>query len=128
MVEQIGFESPTILVRDNDALYTREFNEVLMREGVKPYPLPIKAPLMNAHIERWIKSLKVECLDHFIPIGGDHLDYLISEYIEHYHHERSHQGIGNRLIIMNEKAMPKDGEIKCDTRLGGLLRHYHRAA
>ncbi len=57
---------------------------------------------MNAHIERWIKSRKNECLDHFIPVDGQHLDYLIPEYVEHYHHERPHQGIGNRPI-MNDR-------------------------
>jgi len=127
MVKQLGLQPPTILVRDNDVLYSREFNEVLLREGMKPYPLPIKAPLMNAHIERWIKSLKTECLDHFIPVGGKHLDFLISEYVEHYHYERPHQGIGNRPI-MNDGSPTTVGEIRCDTRLGGLLRHYHRAA
>ncbi len=127
MVNQLGLQPPTILVRDNDVLYSREFNETLMREGVKPYPLPIKAPLMNAHIERWIKSLKAECLDHFIPVGGKHLDYLISEYVEHYHHERPHQGIGNKPIMPTAPLLD-EGEIHCDTRLGGLPRHYHRAA
>ncbi|CAE7757797.1 unnamed protein product [Symbiodinium sp. CCMP2592] len=127
MVEQLGLQPPTILVRDNDVLYSREFNVTLMREGVKPYPLPIKAPLMNAHIERWIKSLKAECLDHFIPIGGEHLDYLISEYVEHYHHERPHQGIGN-TPIMSDGPPRTVGEIRCDTRLGGLLRRHYRAA
>ena len=127
MVKQLGLQPPTILVRDNDVLYSREFNETLMREGVKPYPLPIKAPLMNSHIERWIKSLKVECLDHFIPFGTKHLDYLISEYVEHYHHERPHQGIGNRPV-MNDCFPTTGGKINCETRLGGLLRHYHRAA
>ncbi|MGJ8636000.1 MAG: integrase core domain-containing protein [Phycisphaerales bacterium] len=82
---------------------------------------------MNAYIERWIKSLKVECLDHFIPVGGKHLDHLISEYIEHYHYERPHQGIGNKPIMYSSPPATT-GEINCDTRLGGLLRHYHRAA
>tara|TARA_R110000744_G_scaffold112179_2_gene210430 strand:+ start:30029 stop:31081 length:1053 start_codon:yes stop_codon:yes gene_type:complete len=127
MVKQLGLDSPTILVRDNDVLYSRDFNEMLQREGVKPYPLPIKAPLLNAYIERWIKSLKVECLDHFVPVGVKHLDYLISEYVEHYHHERPHQGIGN-MPIMYSSPPVTDGQIQCDTRLGGLLRHYHRAA
>jgi len=128
MVKQLGSQPPPdILVRDNDVLYSREFNESLMREGVKPYPLPIKAPLMNAYIERWIKSLKTERLDHFIPVGGKHLDYLISDFVEHYHHERPHQGIGNKPIMCGDSPTTA-GEIKCDTRLGGLLRHYHRAA
>ena len=127
MTEQLGLETPTILVRDNDVLYSREFNETLRREGVQPYPISIQAPLMNAHIERWMKSLKVECLDHFIPVGAKHLDYLVSEYVEHYLTERPHQGIGNRPIMSNGPP-PTVGEIQCDTRLGGLLRHFHRAA
>ncbi len=127
MVKELGLQHPTILIRDNDVLYSRDFNETLQREGVKPHPLPVEAPLMNAHIERWIKLLKTECLDHFIPVGGKHLDYLISEFVEHYHFERPHQGIGNRLII-NRSPPVVTGEIKCDTRLGGLLRHYFRAA
>ena len=127
MVRKLGLDSPTILVRNNDVLYSREFNQILLRDGVKPYPLPIKAPLMNAHIERWIKSLKVECIDHFMPIGGKHLDYLISEYVEHYHHERPHQGLGNKPIMPTAPPVIT-GKIYCDTRLGGLLRHYRRAA
>ncbi|MGJ8637475.1 MAG: integrase core domain-containing protein [Phycisphaerales bacterium] len=70
---------------------------------------------------------KNECLDHFIPVDGQHLEYLISEYVEHYHHERPHQGIGNRPI-MNDGYTTTTGLIKCDTRLGGLLQHYYRAA
>ncbi len=127
MVKELGLQPPTVLIRDNDVLYSRDFNETLQREGVKPYPLPVKAPLMNAHIERWIKSLKNECLDHFIPVDGKHLDYLISEFVEHYHFERPHQGIGNRPI-MNSSPPATAGEIKRDTRLGGLLLHYYRAA
>ena len=94
---------------------------------MKPYPLPVEAPLLNAHIERWIKSLKTECLDHFIPVGGKHFDFLISEFVEHYHFERPHQGMGNRPITQSHPSV-NTGEIKCDTRLGGLLRHYHRVA
>ena len=127
MVKQLGLEPPEILVRDNDTKFTREFDETLKAEGITPYRLPLKSPLMNAHIERWIKSLKVECLDHFIPFGTKHLDHLIGEYVEHYHHERPHQGIGNKLI-MPTAPPSSEGEIKYATRLGGLLRHYHRAA
>ncbi len=82
---------------------------------------------MNAHIKWWIKSLKIECLDHFMLVGGKHLDYLISEHVDHYHHERPHQMIGNRLIICGDSPTIFS-KIICDTRLCGLLRHYHRAA
>jgi len=70
MVKHLGLHRPTILVRDNDVLYSRDSNDALLREGVKPYPLPIEAPMMNAYIERWIQSLKTERLNHFIPVGG----------------------------------------------------------
>lgn len=125
MARKLNLEPPTILVRDNDMKFTSEFHEALKRDGVNPYPLPIQAPLMNAHIERWIKSLKVECVNHFIPVGGKPLNYLISEYVEHYHNERPHQGIENRPIMPGTSSAV--GEIECDTRLGGLLRNYHRA-
>ena len=127
MAKQLGLEPPRILVRDNDTKFTREFDETLRRVSIRPYPLPLQSPLMNAHIERWIKSLKSECLDHFIPVGTKHLDHLIGEYVEHYHIERPHQGLGNKPI-MRAAPLLDDGEIRCDSRLGGLLRHYHRAA
>ncbi len=95
--------------------------------GIKPYPFPIKAPLLNSHMKRWIKSLRVEYLGHFIPVGGEHLDNLISVYIEQLRHEHPCQGIGNRPILNNEAAKLSDGEIRCVTRHGGLLKHYHRA-
>ena len=127
--QQLGMPRPTILIRDNDKKFGREFDETLEREGVKahPLPLPLRAPMMNAHIERWIGSIKRECLNHFMPVGVKHLDYLISEYVDHYHCERPHQGIGN-VPIIDPKMTPGDGEIECTNRLGGLLRHYHRAA
>ncbi|MEQ9207296.1 MAG: integrase core domain-containing protein [Phycisphaerales bacterium] len=127
MAKQLGLELPAILVRDNDVKFTRDFDQTLKRFGIEPYPLPIQAPLLNAHVERWIKSLKVECLDHFLPVGTKHLDHIIGEYVEHYHYERPHQGLGNKPIMC--AASPLDNsEIHCDSRLGGLLRHYHRAA
>ena len=126
-VQARGMPKPTILVRDNDGKFGPEFDEALLRSGIRAQPLPIRAPLMNAHIERWIRSLKDECLNHFMPIGSKHLDYLIAEYIEHYHTERPHQGIGNRTIL-NRGSPRVTGKIECRTRLGGVLRHYQRAA
>ncbi len=104
-----------------------KFDQTLKRFGIDPYSLLVQAPLLNVCVERWIKSLKSECLDHFIPVGTKHLDYLIGEYVEHYHNERPHQGLGNKPT-MHATPLSSEGEIKCDTRLGGLLRHYHRAA
>ena len=90
MAKQFRLEPPGILVRDNDMEFTRDFDDTIKLEGITPYPLPLESPLMNAHIERWIKSLKSKCLDHFIPVGTMHLDQLIGEYLEHFHLERPH--------------------------------------
>ncbi len=79
MAKGLELELSKISVRDNDVLYTQEFNESLWREGVQLYPISIQATLMNAYIEPWMKSLKVECLDHFIPVVAKHFDYLASE-------------------------------------------------
>jgi putative transposase len=127
MAKQLGLDPPEILVRDNDVKFTRDFDQTLERFGIDPYPLPVQAPLLNAHVERWIKSLKVECLDYFIPVGTKHLDHIIGEYVGHYHYERPHQGIGNKPIICS-RLPAVAGVIRCETRLGGLLRCYHRVA
>ncbi|MGJ8637480.1 MAG: hypothetical protein ACSHX5_11600 [Phycisphaerales bacterium] len=90
MANQLGLDPPKLLVRDSDVKFTRDFDGPLKHEGIKPYPLPLQSPLMNAHIERRIKSLKVECLDHFKPVGTKHLNFLIGEDVKHYHNERPH--------------------------------------
>ncbi|MCC6679480.1 MAG: transposase [Phycisphaeraceae bacterium] len=81
---------------------------------------------MNAYAERWCQSLQVECLDHFIVLGEKHLNYLVSEYVAHYHKERPHQTLGNAPPM--GLGLPGEGEVVCRERLGGLLRHYYRKA
>jgi putative transposase len=127
IVKQLGLESPEILVRDIDVKFTHDFDNTLKRENITPYPLPLQSPLMNAHCERWIISLKHECLDHFIPECTKYLDHLISQYVKHYHYEPPYQSIGN-MTVMHTAPLLEEGEICCDSRLGGLLLHYHRAA
>ena len=81
------------------------------------------------HAERFVKTIKYECLRHFVFIGQRHLRYVTSEYMAHYHHERFHQGIGGSLIrpiASNENA--GNGEVRCRSRLGGLLNFYCRGA
>jgi transposase InsO family protein len=81
---------------------------------------------MNAYAERFVKSIKSECLDQMIFLGRESLVRAISEYAAHYHDERSHQGIGNELI---SGAAPRDaGNIEVRERLGGLLKYYYRRA
>ena len=81
---------------------------------------------MNAHAERFVRSIKSECLDQMIFLGRESLVRAIAEYAVHYHEERSHQGIGNEII---SGAMAQgEGRIEVSERLGGLLKYYHRRA
>jgi putative transposase len=93
-------------------------------EGVR---LPPRSPNMNAYAERLVRSIKEECLSKIIPIGERHLRRVIEEYAEHYHLERNHQGLGNRLIDGESSTTPAH-RVECRERLGGLLRFYRAAA
>ena len=126
-----------IVMRDNDGKFMDEFDEII-EDGTGPriVRIAVRAPNQNAFIERWVQSIKHECLDHFIVFGEDHFNYLITEYVEYYMTERPHQGLDNRLIDqasledfeLSLDDKPPDVAIHCRERLGGLLRHYYRAA
>ncbi len=81
----------------------------------------------NAYAERFVLSIKSECLDKIVPLGERHLRHAIKEYVEHYHHERHHQGLGS-AIIKQEETTPVDGRIRRRQRLGGVLNHSYREA
>ena len=83
------------------------------------------APHLNPIVERFVRSIKSECLNRMLIFGERHLEYVIREYMEHYHTERPHQGIDNEII---EPPPQGEGEILCQERLGGLLKSYRRAA
>ncbi|MCA9755803.1 MAG: integrase core domain-containing protein [Candidatus Eisenbacteria bacterium] len=114
------------LIHDRDPLFTRAFADVLRGGGVEPMRLPPRSPNLNAHAERFVRSIKEECLSKAIPMGERHLRWLVTEYVEHYHLERNHQGIGNALI--DGSPTLGTGDIRCRERLGGLLRWYYREA
>jgi putative transposase len=90
--------------------------------------LPPRSPNLNSYLERWFRSLKSECLDRMIFFGRRSLEKAIGEYVEHYHVERNHQGLGNQLIEPGDSVDSADGTVDCRERLGGLLKYYHRAA
>jgi len=116
------------LIHDRDPLYTKAFRETLESSGVRPVRLPSPSPNLNAYAERFVRSIKSECLAQVIPIGEAHIRRAVREYVEHYHAERNHQGIGNRLIDSSSDGSRRVGSIECRERLGGLLRFYRRAA
>lgn len=116
----------THLIHDRDPLFTEEFAGLLKSCGITPIRLPPRSPNMNAYAERFVGSIRAECLDRMIIFGEKHLHHVLSEYAEHYHGERPHQGLGNKLI--DPKHEPGSGAVTCRERLGGLLRFYRRSA
>jgi putative transposase len=118
------------LIHDRDPLFTGGFAGILRSAGVKTVRLPARSPNLNAYAERFVGSIRRECLAKVIPLGEAHLRKSVGEYVEHYHRERNHQGLGNRLIeeAPAAAAAGADTPIVCRERLGGVLRYYHREA
>ena len=86
------------LIMDRDKKYTKEFRVKLKREGVRPVRCPVRAPNCNAFADRCVRSVKDECLNRMILFGEASLRRVLREYVTHYHIERNHQGLGNRLL------------------------------
>ena len=95
---------------------------------VKPLALPARSPNLNAYAERWVRSVKEECLSKVILFGERSLRRALSEYVDHFHTERNHQGKGNILLFPRNTDRGREGPVRCRERLGGLLRCYHREA
>ncbi|MGB5406987.1 MAG: integrase core domain-containing protein [Thiogranum sp.] len=116
------------LIMDRDTKYTEEFRDYLDREGVKPVRCPARAPNCNAFAERFVRSIKDECLDRMILFGEASLRRALRAYVVHYHTERNHQGVGNRLLEPLATVSSTNEPIHCRERLGGMLNFYYREA
>jgi hypothetical protein len=115
------------LIHDRDPLYrTNGFHKILESIGVKAVRLPARSPDLNCYAERYVKSVKSECLDHLILSSVEQLEYVLGQYSEYFHHERIHQSLGR--IIEPKHKIEEKAEIACVERLGGLLKSYHRLA
>lgn len=119
--------SAKYLIRDRDSKFHRSFDAIMEAEGITTIKLPIRSPDLNAIAERAIQSVKNECLDLFVILGEKHLDYLVNEYVEFYNRCRPHSAVGH-LPPCRDGPPSKSGEILCEERLGGLLKHYYREA
>ncbi len=115
------------LIDDFNGFLSRDFRALLTNAGVKPVRLPPKSPNLNAYAERFVLSIKSECLDRMVFLGEGHLRRAIQSYVDHYHLERSHQGLRNRLIE-SARSQPASGPVARQERLCGLLNHHSRAA
>ena len=123
-----GFlNSCRFLILDRDPLFTAGFRKILRDEGIKSVRLPKRSPNLNAYAERFVRSIKEECLDQMILFSEKSLHHAIHQYVEHYHRERNHQGLESRIIRCPDRDCGA-GEIKRRERLGGLLNFYCREA
>ncbi len=116
------------LIVDRDPLYTVAFRQLLEDSGCKVLRLPARSPNLNAFAERFVLSVKSECLDKIVPLGERHLRASLRSFVEHYHRERHHQGLDNQLIQPSSSHAIDGGPVKCHERLGGTLKFYYREA
>ena len=123
---------PTHLIRDFDTKFSKDFEAILKEENVEVKRVGPMKPNLNAYAERFVQSIKQECLNHFICFGEDHLRYLCSEYVTWYNTCRPHQGKDNKPLkaatCRKWKETDLAREVVFTPRLGGLLKHYHRRA
>jgi putative transposase len=118
------------VLHDRDTKFCASFRSVLAEGGVKTIPLPARSPNLNAFAERWVRSVKQECLSKVILFGEGPLSRTLAEFTAHYHGERNHQGKGNKLLFPDvaDEPKPRGHTVACHHRLGGLLKYYGRAA
>jgi len=129
-MEEWGFLSPgQYLIHDRDGKYCPAFQRIIEGAGVKRVPLPARSPNLNAYAERWVRSVKEECLSRIILFGEASLRHALTQYVAHFHHERNHQGKGNVLLFpASSQNSEGKGAIHGRERLGGLLKYYVREA
>ena len=105
-----------------------KFRDLLEHAGTDVIRLPHRSPNLNAYVERFVLSIKSECLERMIFFSEPSLRRAVAEFIHHYHGERNHQGLGNALLEAEECVGSPHGKVRCRKRLGGLLSYYHRDA
>ena len=116
------------VIHGRDPLYTAQLCSILEAAGVTPVRLPAKSPNLNAYAERFVRSIKEECLSRVVPLGEAHLRDVVREYRVHYHEERNHQGLANELITPPAKVTTLAAPIQRRERVGGVLNYYYREA
>ena len=116
------------LLMDRDTKFCEVFRDILRGEGVKSVRLLPRSPNLNAYIERFFGSLKSECLSRMIFFGEMSLRRTVATYLEHYHAERNHQGLANKIIEPGDEVEAVVGKVECRERLGGMLHYYYRDA
>jgi transposase InsO family protein len=127
---------PRFLIRDRDSKFTCDFDEVFRSEGIRVIKAPVRAPRARAHAERWVGSLRRECLDRILIVGSRHLDRVVTAYTLHYNEHRPHRSLGQRPPLAQPPPTGARGQgaalelarLRRRDRLGGLIHEYQLAA
>ena len=119
-------DRPKYLIRDNDAKFGKAFDQLAENSGIKVLKTPIAAPKANGLCERFFRSLRQECLDHFLILNEGHLTRVLREYVEYYNKQRPHQGIKQKIPVVPAQSAPADGKIISFPVLNGLHQVYQR--
>jgi len=122
------FERMRFLIHDRDSKFTASFDEVFRSEGITVIHTPVQAPQANAYAERFVRTVRTECLDWLLIVGRRHLEHVLLIYIQNYNRERPHRGLALQPPQARASAPLRDGDVQRRDRLGGLLHEYYRAA
>jgi transposase InsO family protein len=119
------------LIRDRDAKFTVSFDEVFASEGIEVIKTPVRSPRANAIAERWVRTVREECLDWTLVLGRHHLESVLRDYIRHYNEHRPHRGLRLEApapVSAVTSAPPSLSDVSRRDVLGGIIHEYHAAA
>jgi putative transposase len=104
------------------------FDEVFRSEGINVIHTPVRRPQANAYAERFVRTVRAECLDWLLIVGRRHLEHILRTYIQHYNRERPHRGLALHPPQRRAPALSRQGDVQRRDRLGGLVHEYYKAA
>jgi putative transposase len=116
------------LIHDRDSKFTASFDEVFRSEGIQVIHTPVRAPQANAYTERFVRTVRTECLDWLLIVGRRHLEHVLRIYFRHYNRERPHRGLALQPPQPRAPTPPRQADVQCRDRLGGLVHEYYRPA
>jgi transposase InsO family protein len=114
------------LIRDRDAKFTAGFDGIFASEGIRVIKTPVRSPRANAYAERWLRTVRTECLDWVLVLSRRHLNGILREYVGHYNQHRPHRGLDLGVPVPSETAVVTPSSFRIDRRhvLGGLIHEY----